>query len=74
MIITHCISLFTDRNRALYYDFFEIGYILQEVLNKIKVKSITHNIFRIKDDDSITCAFYCITFIEHILTGKTLLD
>ena len=32
-----------------------IEYILQEVLNKIKDKSITHNIFRIQDNDSIMC-------------------
>ena len=46
----------------------------QEVLNKIGDKSITHNIFRIKDNESITCRFYCITFIEYMLAGKTLLD
>ena len=37
-------------------------------------KSITHNIFRIQDNESIICAFYCIAFIEYILAWKTLLD
>ena len=46
----------------------------QEVLNKIGDKSITHNIFRIQDNESIMCGFYCITFIEYMLAGKTLLD
>ena len=46
----------------------------QEVLNKIKDKSITHNIFRIQDNESIMCGFYCIAFIQYILSGKTLLD
>ena len=27
-----------------------------------------------KDDDSIMCGFYCITFIKYILAEKTLLD
>ena len=27
-----------------------------------------------QDDDSIMCGFYCITFIEYMLVGKTLLD
>ena len=56
--------------------FYSVGteYILQEVLSKIKNKSITHNIFRIQDDDSIKCVFYCISFIEYMLAGKTLLD
>ena len=37
-----------------------IEYIPNEVLSKIKDKSITHNIFRIYDDDSIICEFYGI--------------
>ena len=59
---------------ALYFDSFGINYILQEVLCKIKDKSIIHYIFRIQDDGSIMCGFYCITFIEYMLTGRTLLD
>ena len=51
-----------------------IEYIPQEVVNKIKDKSISHNIFRTQDDDSIMCGFYCIAFIENMLAGKTLLD
>ena len=35
---------------------------------------MTHNIFRIQDDDSIMCGCYCIAFIEYMLAGKTLLD
>ena len=72
--VTHWISLFIDRNTAVYFDSFGIENILQEALNKIRDKSITHNIFRIQDEDSIMCGFYCITFIEYILAGKTLLD
>ena len=71
---TNWISLFIDRNTALHFDSFGIEYIPQEVLNKIKDKSITHNIFRIQDNESIMCGFYCIAFIEYMLPGKTLLD
>ena len=63
-------SLLTEVN----HDSFGTEYIPQEVLNKIKGKSITHNIFSIQDNDSIMCGFYCIPFIEYILAGKTLLD
>ena len=31
----HCISLFTDKNTAAYFDSFGIEYIPQEVLSKI---------------------------------------
>ena len=57
-----------------YFGPFGIEYIFQEVLNKIKDKLITHNIFRIQDNESIMCKFYCITFIEYMLAEKTLLD
>ena len=71
---THWVLLFIDKNTAVYFDCFEIEYILQEVLNKIKIKLIAHNIFRIPDNESIMCGFYCNAFIEYILAGKTLLD
>ena len=54
--------------------FIGIEYIPQEILNKIKDKSITHNIFRIQENESLMCGFYCIAFIEYMLAGKTLLD
>ena len=54
--------------------FFRIEYLPLEVLNKIRDKSITHNIFRIQDNEFIMCGFYCIAFIEYMLAGKTLLD
>ena len=47
---THWVSLFVDKNTAVYFDSFRIEYISQEVLNEIKDKSITHNICRIQDN------------------------
>ena len=58
----------------MYFDSLGIEYIPQEVLNKIKDKSITHNIFTIQDNESIMFGFYCIAFTEYMLAGKTLLD
>ena len=70
----HAVSLFIDRNTATYFAFYGTEYIPQEVLNKIRDKSITNNIFRIQDNDSIVSGFYCIAFIKYLLAGKTLLD
>ena len=53
--------------------FFGTEYILQEVLNKTRDKSITRNIFSTQDNDSVMCGFYCIVFIKFILAGRTLL-
>ena len=71
---TNCFSLFIYRKTAVYFDSFVTEYIPLEVLNKIRDKSITQNIFRIQDNESIMCGFYCIAFIEYMLAGKTLLD
>ena len=72
---TYWVSLFIDRNTAVYLGSFGIEYILQEVLNKIRDKSITHNIFKIQDNESIMCEFNCIAAsIEYVLAGKALLD
>ena len=67
-------SLFIDKNTAVFFDSFGVKYIPEEVLSKMKDKVIAHNIFRIRDDDSIICGFYCIAFIGYILVGKMLLD
>ena len=50
---THWLSLFIDKKTAVYFDSFGIEYIPQEVLNKIKDKSVTHNIFIIQGNESI---------------------
>ena len=71
---THWVLLFIGRSTAACFDSFGIRYIPLEVLNKIRDKLITHNIFRLQNNDSIMCGLYCITFIEYILAGKTLSD
>ena len=59
---THWVSLFIGWNTAVYFDSFRTEYILQEVLHKIKDKSIAHNIFSIQYDDSIMCGFLLYHF------------
>ena len=44
------------------------------MLNKIKDKSVTHDIYRIQSDYSIMHGLYCINFKEHMIAGKALLD
>ena len=51
----HWVSLFIYINTAVSFYSFVIEQILQEVLNKMKDKSITHDIFRIQNHDSIIC-------------------
>ena len=70
---THQASLFTDKNLAVYFHSLGIDYISPEVLNKIRDKWITHNIFRTQENESIMCGFSCIAFIEYMLAWKNLL-
>ena len=67
---THWVSLFINKIWLIYFDLFGIEYIPQEVLKKIRDKSIAHKIFRIQDNESIMCGFYFITFIEYMLAFR----
>ena len=66
----HWVSLFIDKNLAVYFDSFKTEYIPQEVFSKFKDKSVIHNIFRIQDDKYIMCKFYCIAFIDYVFSEK----
>ena len=66
--------MFIDKNVAMYFDSFGIENIPQEVLNKIKDKSITTYLEYKKMNLWIIWGFYCIAFIEYMFTGKTLQD
>ena len=48
--------------KNVYFDSFGIENIPQEVFNKFRDKSITCNIFRIQDNESIMCGFYLYRF------------
>ena len=65
--------IYWQKYSSIYWFFWNWIYP-QELLNKIKDKSITQNISRIQDNESAKCGFYCIAFIKYILAEKTLLD
>ena len=66
------VSLFIDSYAVLW--FFWNECIPQEILNKIRDKSITCSIFRMQDIESLMCGFSCIAFTEYMLPAKTFLD
>ena len=71
---THWVLLFISSNVVASFDYFANEYHSQEVLNKIRDKSITNNIYRVQDNKSIMCGFYFIVIIGYMVAGKTLLD
>ena len=70
---THWIAFYVQNN-ATYFASFEVEYILKEINTFIGNKNIKTNIFRIQAYDSIMCGYFCIGFIDFMLTEKTLTD
>ena len=75
---THWIALFCKENEIVYFDSFGVEYIHNEIKEFIKKfpgnKNIKTNIFRIQQDNSIMCGYFCIGFINFMLAGKKLTD
>ena len=66
--------MYVKHNDITYFDSFGIEHIPKEIKEFIKNKNIKTNIFRIQTYDSIMCRYFCIGFIDFMLTGKTLTD
>ena len=71
---THCFLLYILAEIQLYTLILLELNIFFKKIKKIRDKFITHNVFRIQDNDSIIYGFYCIAFIEYMLAEKTLSD
>ena len=71
---THCIALFCKKNEVVYFDSFGVEHIPEEIKEFIGNKNIKANIFRIQENNSIMCGYFCIGFIDFMLAGKKLTD
>ena len=71
---THWVVIFMKNTEVIYFDSFGIEYIPKEIMEEIGNKNIKTNIFRIQDNNSIMCWYFCILFIEYMLNNKTLTD
>ena len=76
----HWIVIFMKSNEffefpeVMYFDSFGVEYISKEIMKRIKDKNIKSNIFRIQGNNSRTCSYFCILFIEYMLNNNTLTD
>ena len=70
---TYWIVLFVNDNVA-YFDSFGVECIPKEIKKLIANRNITTSIFRIQAYDSIMCEYVCISFINFMLKGKSLLE
>ena len=74
---THWVVIFVEKDEVIYFDSFGVECIPKEIMKRIEHgslgnKHIKTNIFRIQDNNSIMCGYFCILFIEYILNDKTL--
>ena len=66
--------MFCKKNEVVYFGSFGVEHIPKEIKEFIKNKNIKANIFRIQEDNSIMCGYFCIGFIDFMLAGKKLTD
>ena len=59
---THWIALFCNRNEIVYFDSFGVEHVSEEIKEFIANKNKKANIFRVKENDSIMCGYFCIRF------------
>ena len=71
---THWIALFCNRSEIVYFDSFGVEHVPEEIKEFIGNKNIKANIFRVQENDSIMCGYFCIGFIDFMLAGKKLTD
>ena len=71
---THWIALFCNKNTTIYFDNFIVEHIPKEIKKFIENKNIKANIFRVEENDSVMCGYFCIGFIDFMLAGKKLTD
>ena len=71
---THWVVIFVKKNEVIYFDSFGLEYIPKEIMKRIGNKNIKRSIFRIQDNNSIMCGYFCILFIEYMLNNKFLTD
>ena len=61
-------------NNVTYFDSFGVEHIPKEVKIFINHKNIKTNIFRIQAYDSVMCGYFCIAFIDFMLSGEKVTD
>ena len=71
---THWIALYVNTKTVTYFNNFGVEHILKEIKKFINNKNIIANIYRVQNDDSIMCGYFCIGFINYMFMGKKLTD
>ena len=71
---THWIASYVKDNEIIYFHSFGVKHVPKEIKKFIEHKNIKTNIFRIQADNSITCGYFCILFLDYMLANRSLTD
>ena len=64
--------ILSKKNEIVDFDSFGVEHISEEIKEFIKNKNIKANTFRIQENNSIICGYFCIGFVDFMLAGKKL--
>ena len=62
--------MYANGDIVIYFDSFEVEYVLKEIKKLIGNKNIITNIYRIQTNDSIMYGYVCIRLMDFMLNGK----
>ena len=65
---------FVKKNEIVYFDSFGVENIPEEIKEFIGNINIKANIFRVQENNSTMCGYFCIGFIAFMLAGKKATD
>ena len=66
--------MYSKNIEIIYIDCFGVEHVPKEIKKSIGHKNIKKIIFRIQENNSITCGYFCIGFTNFMLAGKNLID
>ena len=62
--------MYANGDIVIYFDSFEVEYVLKEIKKFIDNKNIITNTYRIQTNDSIMYGYVCIRLMDFMLNGK----
>ena len=68
---THWVALYVQNN-VTYFNSLTVEHLLKGIRTFISYENIKTNVFRIQACDSLMCGYFCIGFIDFMVSGKTL--
>ena len=71
---THWIVLFCNRNEIVYFNSFGVEHVPEEIKELVGNKKTKAHIFQVQANKSVICGYFCMGFIDFMLTGKKLID